>query len=292
MTDFPPCPVGGASHSVHTAFMRYGYSLYRCATCGHLWVFPIPSVKELSDFYSKGYFQGDIEKRGYQDYDADKKSVLPEFDYFLDRLEQSTDKRDLLDIGAATGVFMEQAIRRGWRAKGLELSSFATEAGRAKGLDISCVALEDLDTEAYQATSVVTMWDVVEHFRDPERAFFVLSRIVPSTGLIMFATPQSDCFFARLLGKYWTLLAPPQHLHYFSRQSIEDTLEKHGFEIVSVEWRGKTFDAGYIIHFIMGWLRIRWIWLDRMAHWHVMQRIVFRINLHDMMIVLARKRSQ
>lgn len=283
------CPICHDQSHVHFAFKRYGYDLFRCKTCRHLWVNPIPSAQELADFYSKGYFQGDIEKRGYQDYDSDKKSVLPEFDYFLEKLEHETIKRDLLDVGSATGVFMESAIRRGWKARGLELSQYATEAGRLKGLDISCKALEDLDEFQDESVSVVTMWDVVEHFRDPVRAFDVLAHIVSPNGLIMFATPQSDCLFARLMGKFWTLLAPPQHLHYFSRKSMEILLKDKGFELVSIEWRGKSFDLGYVIHFVMGWLRIRWAWLDRMAHWRMMQRIVFRINLRDMMIVLAKK---
>jgi SAM-dependent methyltransferase len=289
MEQIPACPIGGDSHRVRFAFSRYGYRLYRCVSCGHLWVYPIPSAQDLADFYSKGYFHGEVEKRGYQDYDADKKSVLPEFAYFLERLEKATPARDLLDIGAATGIFIECAIQRGWKARGLELSAYAAEAGRAKGLDIACTALEDVGEDAYRGTSVVTMWDVVEHFRDPVQAFGVLARIIPTDGLIMFATPQSDSIFARMMGKMWTLLAPPQHLHYFSRKSMKDLLERNGFEIVSIEWRGKSFDAGYIIHFVMGWLRIRWSWLDRLAHWRIMQRIVFRINPHDMMIVLAKK---
>jgi 2-polyprenyl-3-methyl-5-hydroxy-6-metoxy-1,4-benzoquinol methylase len=290
MEHLPPCPVGGDSHRVRFAFTRYGHHLYRCMSCGHLWVYPIPSAQELADFYSKGYFHGEVEKRGYQDYERDKKSVLPEFAYFLERLEKATDRRDLLDIGAATGVFMECAIQRGWKARGLELSEYAAEVGRAKGLDITCTALEDVSEDTYRGSSVVTMWDVVEHFRDPMQAFAVLSRIISQNGLIMFATPQSDSFFARVMGKMWTLLAPPQHLHYFSRKSMQDLLEKNGFEVVSIEWRGKSFDAGYIIHFVMGWLRIKSSWLDRLAHWHIMQRIVFRINPRDMMIVLAKKR--
>ena len=285
----PVCPIGGDTHRVRFAFKRYGYRLYRCVSCGHTWVYPIPSAEVLADFYSKGYFHGEVEKRGYQDYEADKKSVLPEFTYFLEQLENATTARDLLDIGAATGVFMECAIARGWKARGLELSAYAAEAGRAKGLDIACTALEDVQEDVYRGVSVVTMWDVVEHFRDPVQAFGVLSRIIPQNGLIMFATPQSDSFFARMMGKMWTLLAPPQHLHYFSRKSMQDLLERYGFEIVSIEWRGKSFDAGYIIHFLMGWLRINWSWLDRLAHWRIMQRIVFRINPRDMMIVLAKR---
>lgn len=287
----PSCPIGGSSHRVYFAFSRYGYQLYRCKSCGHLWVHPTPSARELEDFYSKGYFQGDVEKRGYQNYDTDKVSVLPEFDYFLTRLERATDRRDLLDIGAATGVFMECAIRRGWRARGLELSSYAAEAGRAKGLDIACSALEDMDDGSVVA-SVVTLWDVVEHFRDPVRAFRILGRIVPPGGLIMFATPQSDSFFARVMGRFWTLLAPPQHLHYFSQASMLEILRRNGFTIVSTEWRGKSFDLGYIIHFVMGWLRIRWAWLNRVGHWRIMQRIVLRINPHDMMIVLAKRSDE
>lgn len=282
------CPVGDTTHVIRPAFLLDGYQLYRCRTCGHLWTHPLPSEEELANFYDRGYFKGDASKRGYTDYDEDKASVLPEFDYFLDELERQTEGRELLDIGAATGVFMAQAIRRGWKTRGIEVSLYAAEEGKRKGLDITVGEFSNL-ADQFRGVSVITLWDVVEHFRDPRAVFRRMGEILPPGGLIMFATPQADSWFARLLGRFWTLLAPPQHLHYFSLASMNALLKESGFECVAIEWRGKTFDLGYIIHFVMGWRKWHWRWLDRLRQAPWVKRIKIRINPRDMMIVLAKK---
>ncbi len=282
------CPSGRGGHQASYQWTKDGWHLYRCTTCRHLWVSPLPTEQELIAFYDRGYFQGDPSKRGYADYDADKQSVKKDFIRSLEEIEQRIPNGRLLDIGAATGFFCQVAKERGWEVQGVELSDYAAGLGRARGLDIRTGTFEQ-HARALSGASVVTAWDVVEHLRDPFIFFQGVHALLEPGGLFMCALPQGDSLFARCLRPYWTLMAPPQHLHYFSLQSIQAALQQAGFEIVSIDWRGKDFPVGYIIHFVMGWFKIDWKWLEHVASWPWLSRISIRINPHDMMIVMARK---
>lgn len=285
----PLCPLGASSHTPSFYVERYGYKLYRCNQCGHVWVDPIPSTQELAAFYNEGYFKGDTSKHGYKNYEMDKQTILPIFHTYLAQLEAQTEKRELLDIGAATGIFMTCARERGWKVRGLEISEYAAQQAQDRGLDVRIAAFEDVADE-YKGIPVVTMWDVVEHFQNPFNIFDVLGKILPTGGLIMFSIPRVDSLFARLMKKYWTLLAPPQHLHYFSDQSITQALTHAGFRIQQKKWQAKVFDLSYLIHFFLGWTGWHWSWLERltMAPW--VRKITFKINPRDVIIILAEKR--
>lgn len=286
-----PCPSGWEGHVGRRVFTKGRWSFFRCGQCRHLWTDPIPTEQELAAFYDRGYFFGNPDKRGYTDYDEDKKSVAGDFQKSLDRLAVLRPKRGwLVDIGAATGFFIQLAQNAGWRASGVELSPDAARIAQERRLDVVCGTLEE-HLEKFQQVDAVTMWDVVEHIREPFAFFKSVRGCLAPDGLLMFGTPQGDSFFARVMGKYWTLIAPPQHIHYFSQASITRALAEAGFEIVDIEWRGKEFPVSYILHFVMGWWNVRWGWLKRLSEWKPLTKIRLRINPRDSMVVIARPKS-
>lgn len=287
-----PCPSGKPGHEGKFVFSKNGWLMWRCTTCGHLWTDPLPTEAELVAFYDRGYFEGDPSRHGYLDYDRDKERTSVEFEWYLSHLaERHPQKGRLLDIGAATGYFVQLAKERGWQASGVELSEHASSVARSRGLDVVQGTFEQ-HADRFQGLDAVSMWDLVEHLRDPYPFFKRLHGVVAPGGVIMFATPESDCRFARALGRWWTLLAPPQHIHYFSAKSIRECLDDAGFEIIDVTWRGKDFTIAYIIHFVMGWLGLKWNWLKRLTGWEPLTRWSIRINPHDMMIVTATAKTE
>jgi 2-polyprenyl-3-methyl-5-hydroxy-6-metoxy-1,4-benzoquinol methylase len=286
-----PCPSGRSGHEGIFVFRKEKWSFFRCRTCQHLWTDPLPTPEELRAYYDQGYFQGDTSRRGYADYDKDKEGAVPYLTRLLMRIAiEKPQKGRMLDIGAATGFFMRLAEQQGWKTSGVELSEYAARLAQERGLEMKQGTFEAHAAEL-RNFDAVTMWDLVEHLPDPFAFFKLLPATLAPGGVVAFATPQSDSFFARLMGRWWTMLAPPQHLHYFSRQSIQDCLEDAGFELVRVEWFGKEFTISYILHFLMGWLGISWHWMDRVASWPSFQRWHIRLNTHDYMrLIVARVR--
>lgn len=285
------CPSSLPQHVGVFLWKKDGWPIYRCTSCQHMWVSPLPTPEVLQAFYDRGYFEGDASKRGYADYDRDKESVKDDFVSYLRQIEvQQTERgsqKRLLDIGAATGFFCRLAMERGWQAVGVELSAYAAGLGQERGLDIREGTFEQ-HASSHQGVNAITAWDVVEHLPDPFAFFSLAKATLAPGGVLMCALPQGDSRFARLLGKYWTLLAPPQHLHYFSLKSVRRALDDAGFEVQSIEWHGKNFSLGYILHFVLGWLKLDWPWIARLTHRPFLNRFHFHINPHDMMIVMAK----
>jgi len=64
----------------------------------------------------------------------------------------------------------------------------------------------------------VTMWDVFEHFVDPASDVRAAARVLKVGGVLAINTPDISSWYARIMGKRWHLLIPPEHIHYFTKK--------------------------------------------------------------------------
>ena len=74
-------------------------------------------------------------------------------------------------------------------------------------------------------------------------------------GLIAINTPDSGSFIAKLLGKRWHLLVPPEHLVIFNRVNLDLLLKSCGFEVLWTGKIGKKFTLQYIFQILANWQR-------------------------------------
>jgi 2-polyprenyl-3-methyl-5-hydroxy-6-metoxy-1,4-benzoquinol methylase len=88
----------------------------------------------------------------------------------------------LVDFGAGSGCFVRAALDEGWDATGIEQAASA----RARAKEFYDVELRgELDEGPYD---VATMWDVVEHLRDPKETLAMLGKRLAKDGLIFIET--------------------------------------------------------------------------------------------------------
>jgi 2-polyprenyl-3-methyl-5-hydroxy-6-metoxy-1,4-benzoquinol methylase len=120
-----------------------------------------------SEIYNEAYFKNEKQDSGfgYVDYDQDKESMRGNFDQYMKRLEGITPERDIFDIGAATGFFLDIARQRGWKTSGSEVSKYATEVASNRGHRIFSGPITDMKID--DKYGVITMWDVLEHLDNP-----------------------------------------------------------------------------------------------------------------------------
>ena len=139
-------------------------------------------------------------------------------------------KGKLLDVGAATGHFLELARKNGWEASGIEISKYAAKKARKKGLEI---AVGDFENHEFSENcfDAVTFWDVLEHFGKPDLAFKQARKILRTGGILAINTPDSRSVLARIFGKRWHAIVPPNHLNLFNCDNLKAVLEKNGFEL-------------------------------------------------------------
>ena len=279
-----PCPICGSSSGFYAR--KSGHDLWRCRSCAFMYVDPLPEIGEL---YSEGYFTGGSSNHGYTSYDVDKVPMIPAFHTYLDRIKEllpGTGK--LLDVGAATGFFVDIATKEGFDAEGVEISAYAAASGRAKGLRILTGTLADIS--AQKTFDVITMFDVIEHVRDPRADLLHARARLRQGGLLVLNTPDAGSLYARVLGERWHLIVPPEHLDYFTRRAMRILLEQTGFETCVVTTIGKRFTLSYIFATLHRWQGLSvWAHAARFSARHL-SRLAIPINVRDNMFVIARKR--
>ncbi|MBI3634356.1 MAG: class I SAM-dependent methyltransferase [Candidatus Yonathbacteria bacterium] len=250
------------------------------------------SEYDASSLYNEDYFSGAERGSGYVDYDQDKEPMRSVFEEYLKRIESRYSRKgNLLDVGAATGFFVDIAQKMGWNACGLEISEYAAEIAQEKGLDVVWGTLRD---GMFQEMSfnAITLWDVLEHFQNPNREIRACSKLLGVNGILALSTPDSSSWYARIMGKRWHLLVPPEHLHYFTQKSVKIFLERNNFDCEEIIKIGKTFTLEYILHTVAEWQKsslLRKV-VRFLKKYPRLGGFAISINLRDNMVVIVRKK--
>ncbi|MFO7177306.1 MAG: class I SAM-dependent methyltransferase [Pseudomonadota bacterium] len=240
------CPLCGAA--CPHRFTRGEFRIFRCAPCDFEFVHPIPPPEALEATYGGEYFQG--AGHGYGDYfEAERAVTLRKAAQRLDRLERLGLRRGarLLDVGCASGVFLEAAVERGLDARGVEPSAAAVAHARASVRDRIHDTLEAAAAHApYQA---ITFWDVLEHLPSFIDTLAVARSLLAPHGWVGVVVPVIDNANARFFPTTWDQYKPPEHLWYFSRRSLRAVLSKHigpvRFEEPAWIRRARLFDVAW-----------------------------------------------
>lgn len=300
MTDLErvSCNLCGADDTVPVAEVD-GFHIVRCRRCGLMYVNPRYREDRLQEIYTEEYYDHDgivngLEFFGYDDYLADEENIKITFAKRLRTIERYVGGGRLLDIGCATGFFLALARNRGWEVVGTEVSQFGARYAREKlGLDVRLGTLRKVGFPD-EAFDVVTMWDVLEHVVDPLGELQEVRRILRPDGLVSIITPDAGSLVARCLGKRWEeFRRVREHVHFFSRPTITQILQRSGFAVVKFESAGKMFYLGPAIE------RLKYYTWDG-AVMAAASRLVYRLRLDKIrvhvnpftkMTVYARKRS-
>ena len=203
------------------------YKITKCLNDGLLYVNPLPSIIEHNNFYSIDYFEREKSAsvaQGYRDYLSEQDTFKKNFFRILRKIERiKPTKGRILEVGSAFGFFVECSRLRGWEASGVELNEAVAKWARDRlkvnvfnGTTRSCNFSDNY-------FDVVCFIGVIEHLLNPLEELEEVRRILKEDGLICITT---DNFYARLGGG---VFKPPEHLWYFSRETIEKLLVKAGF---------------------------------------------------------------
>lgn len=214
-----------------------------CRNCGIIFLHPQPTAEEITQMYSKEYFEGDF-RCGHTGSYFDEATLGNLADRTLiDRIKQHKPSGTFLEVGCAGGAFLNAAREAGFSVKGVEYSSEASEFARKRfGLD---VVTGDLDGAHYPtaAFDVVFMGDVLEHLSNPVETVTEIHRVLRPGGLLVIECPmQTNTLFSRsgflifsLLGKRATVHLPPYHLFEYRPASMSGLLRRCGFEVTLVK---------------------------------------------------------
>lgn len=269
-----------------SAGAEVGYAgLRRCDQCSHVWADLSLDAEALTQLYQRSYFFGDE----YASYLDDRRIIEKNFGGRLATLRRflTPPHRRLFEVGCAYGFFLNSARGEFASVAGIDVSEDAVAyARRELGLNVSCGDLLSADLPN-QAFDVACMWDTIEHLASPRRYLETIAAHMPAGGLVAVTTGDIGSVNARIRKGRWRMIHPPTHLHYFTRRSLSQLLERCGFRVLHVEHCGGYRSVGGMLHNVatLSWHRPRLgAWLQR-----VTPALDVYINLHDIMYIVAER---
>jgi 2-polyprenyl-3-methyl-5-hydroxy-6-metoxy-1,4-benzoquinol methylase len=237
-----------------------GLVALKCRECGHVFIKNSPITSDnIADFYTLDDYKGRRKLQNkewyrgyYDDCFADYKLkvgsslILKQFQEKADYLDLSfPSKGRLLDIGCATGIFLDMMRQRSWDVEGAEISEdLAAYARKAFSLVVheKDITKEKLISEPFD---VITLFDVIEHIPNPNQMLAACKDLLVKDGAILIRTPTEEGLLrdiAKLiyLSSFKNIEYPMlwfysfEHLHSFSLVTLTSLLNKHGFSVMKV----------------------------------------------------------
>jgi SAM-dependent methyltransferase len=275
-------------------WVKDGFSIYQCRSCGLLFRGDLPNVEEVLAIYGREYFRRDegVEADGYADYLGDAEEHRMTAKRRVRRLRKTSDRGRLLDVGAAAGFFMAEAQAEGWETQGIDVSPDMSGWGRKElGLDITTglFQLADYDPRSFDA---VTMWDYIEHSIDPAADFAKAAAVLKPGGVLMLTTGDAAALFARISGRRWHLLTPRHHNFFFTVATLRRYLNDNGFDVVEVGHPGAQYSLHYLVY-KLGTMAPRSRLISSASNWFDERSLgerSLRFNLFDIVTITARRR--
>lgn len=213
----------------------------RCATCGLVWVDPMPSAAELARYYDDAYRDG-----AYTEWAAADDIRMRIAEYRLSVIRREARPGRWLDVGCAAGHFVEAAQRAGIKSEGLDISAGAISRARARGLTAHVARVEDFAPAAPFDT--VTAFDVIEHTLNPGEFVDRLRGWLVPGGTLVLTLPNVRSIYPRMLtGRHWFYYVPSEHLYYFDPHTIRQLLVPRGFAVRHIRRAYKPLTLQYIV---------------------------------------------
>lgn len=137
----------------------------------------------------------------------------------------------VLEVGCATGLFLDMARRAGWSVTGAEIQRAHREWAR-RHLELEVVrTISELGGVRYGAVVAI---EVIEHVSDPLALAREISSLTRDDGLLLLSTPNRFSREFLETREQWPGLSRGAHTAIFSPTALYLLLSKAGFKSVGI----------------------------------------------------------
>jgi 2-polyprenyl-3-methyl-5-hydroxy-6-metoxy-1,4-benzoquinol methylase len=241
------------------------FRVMRCKKCTHVFCNPLPKniYKNYEDVVDKEYL------KYHNSLEISSNLVLP-------IIRKYVRSGKMLDIGCATGVFLNVARDFGYSVEGLELSRWSSEIARKKGITVYRQRIKSLANKFPARYDVITLWGVIEHFEDPIDEMNGIRKLLRPSGVLVVWTGDVDSISSRLLSRLWWYWQG-QHIQYFTKKSLNYLANTSGFKHIITKtypfvatyelmnnYLGRYYFRPWIMKIIKPLFKIKPIWAIRL----------------------------
>lgn len=213
------------------------------------------------------------------------------FDEYVDRVSAliPNDHPFLLDVACGNGYFLYRAKRKGWAVQGVETSREAAESAREKyGVEVTTADFLSYDSET--RFDCVSLLDFIEHVPNPREILRKARSLLKEGGILLLATPDHFSFINSVASMAYRtsfsafrrpleILFVPEHILYFTDQTLRKLVEEGGFKILEVIKAGTDIDR-YNTSRLFNWAAKTALLISKWLHWE------------NRIIILAQKKEE
>lgn len=227
----------------------------QCQQCQLVYQTPRMTRSALAQYFNSSTFIQDSKAE-----DASLEDLLGYPDYFdwdycytktaslrLDAINKLLPQRgNMLEIGTATGSFLNEARKHGYKVRGLDVSkTFAEMATRNYNLNIDVAFVEEfpLPTAAYD---VICTFGGIACWRDPVAGLKNIRQALKPGGILVMNHPNIDGTMARLQGRRWFEFNHAS-LTIFSNRTLGECLKAAGFQVLQSRTERQYASLGRIV---------------------------------------------
>jgi SAM-dependent methyltransferase len=205
---------------------------------------PIPSQNEVEKFYATEFYESNNK------YFNNSSLLVQEeqSDFFNMRWEKIKENivnfyslpesKKIFDIGFGFAQALRYFDKLGFEVSGIEPSTEGYEYAKSKGLEVYHSGIEDFDCIRGKHFDIVLLLNVLEHLREPEVILKnIKDQVLNPDGLLVIDVPNDFNIFQEIANKEYGLnewwVVAPNHINYFSHESLSRLLEGCGYKIVN-----------------------------------------------------------
>lgn len=205
------------------------WKLVKCRDCGLIFLNPRPTQEEIKKMYGPNQYNYLVDGKKYINV---KNEMVPRYLETIKTIEKFKSVGRILEIGSATGYFLQAARTCGWEVYGVEICKKGVEyANKEFGIETFWGTLEEANYPPGYF-DVIVMYHTLEHLPDPLDVLKEVKKLLREEGLLHISVPNVSCWERIIQGKRWGAFALPSHLYCFSPRTLQKLCKRAGFTII------------------------------------------------------------
>ena len=208
------------------------FQLVSCKRCEFTLTNPQPETFEISRYYeSDAYISHSDKSRSIiaMLYKLSRAYTL-KWKYKLITKHAHPGAKSILDYGCGTGKFLNECLKHGLKASGVEPSNNARNLAKSNTNATVEETIERIDG----SFDIITLWHVLEHVADLRETISFLKHRLNKNGTIFIAVPNLRSLDAKIYGQYWAAYDVPRHLWHFTKDTMRRLLTDNNLKLTAI----------------------------------------------------------
>lgn len=211
------------------------FPILQCKDCNFRFTQNAPAEHKVGPYYDdEGYVEHSDSQKGlvFSLYHRARRIMLG-FKYRM--LKKKTKGKRLLDVGSASGYFLEYMREKSYEVEGVEISQKARELCKARTGITAHEPSALIQKSIPGSFDLISLWHVLEHVYTLADYFEAFAHYLKDDGVLAIAMPNHLCLDETYYGKYWCAYDVPRHLWHFERKTFKRFAESRGFKLVGTK---------------------------------------------------------